>query len=113
MENQRRGGDAKVDQIGEHASELLDVRLSSVTFEAKLRRLSDVLREQQIDHVDLMKVDVQKSELEVIEGIDEVDWPKFRQIVLEAHDENGRVEALTDAFRRRGFTVVRRAGRAL
>jgi len=40
-------GDAKVDQIGEHASELLDVRLSSVTFEAKLRRLSDVLREQQ------------------------------------------------------------------
>ncbi|WP_394839499.1 FkbM family methyltransferase [Pendulispora rubella] len=106
IENQRRSGDAAVDQIGEHASELLDVRFAATTFDAKLRRLSDVLREQNIERVDLMKVDVQKCELEVIEGIDDADWPKFSQIVLEAHDEGGRVGKLVELFERRGFSVI-------
>ncbi|WP_394821758.1 FkbM family methyltransferase [Pendulispora albinea] len=106
MDNQRKGGDAKAGEIGAHEAELLDVRFATVTFDAKLRRLSDVLREHAIERVDLMKVDVQKSELEVIEGIEEADWPKFSQIVLEAHDENGRVGALTERFERHGFTVI-------
>ncbi|WP_394849557.1 FkbM family methyltransferase [Pendulispora brunnea] len=105
MENQRRTGDAKVDQIGAHTEELLDVRFSAVHFTAKLRRLSDVIREQKIERIDLMKVDVQKCELEVIEGIDDADWPKFSQIVLEAHDADGRVGKLVELFERRGFSV--------
>ena len=65
----------------------------------------DQVHAEKIARVDLMKVDVQKCELEVIEGIDDADWPKFSQIVLEAHDDAGRVRALTELLERRGFTV--------
>ncbi|WP_394839057.1 FkbM family methyltransferase [Pendulispora rubella] len=106
IENQRRGGDEHAGQMDPYAEELLDVRFEAVHFTAKLRRLSDVIREQKIERIDLMKVDVQKCELEVIEGIDDADWPKFSQIVLEAHDVDGRVQALTDVFERHGFSVI-------
>jgi hypothetical protein len=53
-----------------------------------------------------MKIDVQKCELEVIEGIDEEDWPKISQIVLEAHDTEGRVAALRSRMEQRGYAVT-------
>jgi FkbM family methyltransferase len=106
IENQRRGGDASAAQVGAFAEELLDVRFAAVRFTARLRRLSDVLREQRIERVDLMKVDVQKCELEVLEGIDDADWPRFSQIALEAHDIDGRVATLTSLFERHGFSVT-------
>ncbi|ACY15465.1 FkbM family methyltransferase [Haliangium ochraceum] len=104
--NQQQAGNAEAAGFGARMDELLDARFTSVTFEARLRRLSDVLREQDIQRVDLMKVDVQKCELEVIEGIDDADWPKFSQIVLEAHDVNDRVATLRSLFARRGFSVT-------
>ena len=106
IENQRRAGDTQAGQMDSFAEELLDVRFTAVNFTAKLRRLSDVLREQGIARVDLMKVDVQKCELEVIEGIDDADWPKFSQIVLEAHDTDARVAQLRALFESRGFSVT-------
>jgi phthiocerol/phenolphthiocerol synthesis type-I polyketide synthase E len=107
IENQRRTGlAAEVDLLAPFADQLLDVRLEATTFTAKLRRLSDVLREHGIDRVDLLKVDVQRCELEVIEGIDEADWPKIRQIVLEVHDIDGRVAMTTSLLENHGFSVV-------
>jgi FkbM family methyltransferase len=103
--NQRRHGVGDASAV-EPSDELLDVRFAARTFTARLRRLSDVLREQGISRVDLMKVDVQKCELEVVEGIDERDWSRFRQIVLEAHDADGRIATLRALFERHGFDVT-------
>jgi FkbM family methyltransferase len=104
--NQQRAGLADAGAVTAHAEEFLDVRFAAKTMTARLRRLSDVLREQGIEHVDLMKIDVQKCELEVVEGIDERDWAKFSQIVLEAHDIDGRVATLRALFERHGFDVI-------
>ncbi|HVH45117.1 MAG TPA: FkbM family methyltransferase [Labilithrix sp.] len=102
--NQRRTGGEAVESADEE--ELLDVRFEATPFTARLRRLSDVIRAHRVDHVDLMKIDVQKCELEVIEGIDEEDWPKISQIVLEAHDTEGRVAALRSRMEQRGYAVT-------
>ena len=104
--NQRRHSVGDAGAVTDYTDELLDVRFAATTFTARLRRVSDVLREQNIERVDLMKVDVQKCELEVIQGIDDADWPRFAQIVLEAHDVDGRVALLASIFEQRGFTVV-------
>ncbi len=32
-----------------------------------------------IEAVDLLKIDVEKAELDVLAGIEEADWPRFRQ----------------------------------
>lgn len=53
----------------------------------ELKSLSDVLQEEQIECVNLLKVDVEKSEFDVLMGIREKDWHKIKQIVVEAHNK--------------------------
>ncbi|WP_437760882.1 FkbM family methyltransferase [Sorangium sp. So ce1389] len=104
--NQQRLGMAGMDQILPHSEELLGVRFEATTFTARLRRLSDVIRETGVERIDLLKVDVQKSELEVLEGLDEGDWPRIAQIVLEVHDIGGRLSHLSALLERRGFAIT-------
>ena len=53
-----------------------------------------------------MKIDVQKAELDVLLGIDDADWPKIQQVVLEVHDIEGRLNAIAALLERRGFRVA-------
>jgi FkbM family methyltransferase len=106
IENQRRSGMADMDQVLSHSEELLGIRFEARSFTARLRRLSSVVRETGVERIDLLKVDVQKAELEVLEGIDEGDWPKIAQIVLEVHDIEGRVNHIAALLERRGFTIT-------
>jgi 31-O-methyltransferase len=64
------------------------------------------LREHNIENVALMKIDVEGSELEVIEGITDEDWPSIRQCVVEVHDFDGRVEKMRSIFEKRGYQTV-------
>ena len=53
--------------------------------EARLRTVSDVLRSHDLRQVDLLKVDVERAEAAVLAGVDAGDWPRIRQVALEAH----------------------------
>jgi hypothetical protein len=53
-----------------------------------------------------VKIDVEGSEWNVLEGIAEEDWPKIRQFVVEAHDVDGRVEKMRSVFENRGYRTV-------
>lgn len=106
IDNQRKLGMAVLDPELASAEELFEVRFQARPFTAKLRRLSDIIREQAVEQIDLLKVDVQKCELEVLEGIDEEDWPKIAQVVLEVHDIDGRLGHLVALLERRGFSVL-------
>ncbi|MFF3847878.1 FkbM family methyltransferase [Streptomyces sp. NPDC002328] len=88
------------------SEDLLDVRFEAIEFTAALRPLSAVIREQRIERIDLIKIDVQKSERQVIDGIADEDWPKIQQLVLEVHDADGEVARLADLLTGRGFTVT-------
>ncbi|HKI01525.1 MAG TPA: amino acid adenylation domain-containing protein, partial [Thermoanaerobaculia bacterium] len=61
----------------------LDQQFESRTFTCPLRTLSDVIAETGEERIDLLKVDVERAEVDVLRGIREEDWPKIRQIVLE------------------------------
>ena len=98
-------------QVGEALSremldELLTERLRTEQVTVQLKTVSDLIREAGVDRIDLLKVDVQKSELEVLAGIEEDDWPKIRQVVVEVHDADGRLEKVRDLLTLRGFEVV-------
>ena len=68
-----------VAQIGD----LIDDRMHSTTVSAQLRTLSSVIAEEGIDQIDLLKINVEKSELDVLLGLDAADWLKIRQMVIE------------------------------
>ncbi|HWM91854.1 MAG TPA: amino acid adenylation domain-containing protein [Thermoanaerobaculia bacterium] len=86
--------------------ELLDERLQAERHTCHLRTLSEVIAEEGIERIDLLKVDVEKSELEVLHGLREEDWPRVRQVVVEVHDIEGRLEQALDLLRKHGFEVA-------
>lgn len=93
--------------VGERDLEdLLANRLETERFHCPLRRLSEVIGEQGVQRIDLLKVDVEKSELEVLAGIDPEHWPRIQQVVLEVHDHDGSLAAVLALLRDKGFTAV-------
>jgi len=68
--------------------------------------LSSVLRQHGIRRIDLLKVDVEKSELDVLAGIEDQDWPKIKQMIVEVHDIDHRVEQVTALLREREFSDI-------
>lgn len=106
MDNQAASGMAGMQDVMTHADDLLAERFRSSTFTCSLRPLRDVIAEHAVDRIDLLKVDVQKCEHEVLAGLGEANWPKVQQLVVEVHDEDGRLAALTGDLTARGFSVV-------
>jgi len=85
---------------------LIRKRIFLQKIECDLKTISDVIRERQVATIALVKIDVEGSEWDVIEGIAEEDWPKIRQFVVEAHDVDGRVEKMKSVFESRGYRTV-------
>ncbi|QDV87386.1 FkbM family methyltransferase [Stieleria magnilauensis] len=72
-----------------------------------LRRLSDVLAEERVDRVDLLKIDVEGAELDVLGGLIESDWARVKQLVMEIAPANlSHVAPLAESLRTRGFEHV-------
>jgi amino acid adenylation domain-containing protein/non-ribosomal peptide synthase protein (TIGR01720 family)/FkbM family methyltransferase len=93
-------------RLNPYADELLEGRFRSETFDCQLRTLSDVIYEQHIETIDLLKVDAEKSELDILSGIREEDWKKIKQIVVEVHDIGGRLDEITAILNRYGYRYV-------
>lgn len=83
LRNQQANGSDQVSELVAHADELLSNRFKPRRLTAPLRTISSVLAEEQIERVDLLKINVEKSELDVMRGIASGDWQKIRQIVAE------------------------------
>jgi FkbM family methyltransferase len=88
------------------ADHQLDGSFEAVMLTCELRTLSSVLVEQSLTRVDLLKLDVEKAELDVLEGIGESDWPRIQQVVAEVHDEDDRLDTISEMLTKRGFSVV-------
>lgn len=95
-----------IDEVMQYADELLEARFKAMPYTCTLRPLKDVIAEQQVERIDLLKVDVQKAELDVLLGVGEENWSKIRQVVMEVHDIDHRLQQITELLERHGFSVV-------
>jgi amino acid adenylation domain-containing protein/FkbM family methyltransferase len=86
--------------------ELLVDHFVGETFQCQFRTLSEVMQEHNITRIDLLKIDVEKSELDVLAGIGASEWKKIDQLVLEVHDLDGRLDEVTTLLRERGFAIT-------
>src|SRR3954468_1796771 len=84
---------------------LIDERLQSRIVTAQLRTLSSIIAEEGIQHIDLLKINVEKSELDVLMGIAPNDWPKIRQLVVEV-DQQGNLSPITSLLEQQGFEYL-------
>ena len=88
----------------EFVNELTSDRLRRSTHECRLTTVSEIIREHHIERIDLLKIDAEKSEVDIIGGIAGCDWPKIDQIVIEIHDRTGdAVRRIKDLLARKGY----------
>lgn len=92
-------------QLVADLGKMLEERFHAKTQTAQLRALSGVIAEQGIERIDLLKVNVEKSELDVLQGIADADWPKIRQLVIEV-DQKGSLEPITALLEKHGYEVL-------
>ncbi|AHH99269.1 hypothetical protein GCM10010174_50290 [Kutzneria viridogrisea] len=98
-------------EVREYVDELLDVRFRETAHRCRLRRLSSVLDELDVPRIDMLKIDVQRAELDVLRGIEDRHWPLVGQVVLEVHDQpgtatEGRVALVGGLLADQGLTVT-------
>jgi FkbH-like protein/FkbM family methyltransferase len=90
--------------LEEHVNDLVADRLHGQRHECRLTSVSDIIRDHKLSKIDLLKIDAEKSELEIINGIAEHDWPKIAQIVVEIHDFTGEaVRSIENLLTAKGF----------
>jgi amino acid adenylation domain-containing protein/FkbM family methyltransferase len=94
------------ESLTEYADELMAGRLKSERYDCQVRTLSEIIAEQKIAQIDLLKIDVEKSELDVLEGIKESDWKKIKQIVIEVHDIQGRLTQISELLKSHGYRLT-------
>ena len=57
---------------------ILTERLFHESIRCSVRTISSVIKERDIWRIDLLKIDVEKAELDVLEGINAEDWQKIK-----------------------------------
>lgn len=94
-----------VELSDQYFDRLVENRIHGEKVVCPLKTLSQVIRENGIEQIDLLKIDAEKSEFDVLRGIEEKDWRKIKQITIEAHDIDGQLKRLIDLLEKHGFTV--------
>jgi natural product biosynthesis luciferase-like monooxygenase protein/FkbM family methyltransferase len=89
----------------EQVDEAIREHLRTETFAVELVSLSDVIRENGIEHIDLLKVDAEKSEADILAGLTTEDWAKIDQVVLEVHSDE-LLEKVAAMLRAHGFEMA-------
>lgn len=88
------------------AERLLGFKFRKTTFPCPLRTLSEIVDQERVARIDLLKVDVEKSEREVLAGIRSDHWDLIRQAVIEVHDETGGLDQVQTLLAKHGLGVV-------
>ena len=70
-----------------------------------IKTLSNVIKENQISKINLLKIDCEGNELNVIKGIASKDWNIIKQIVIEVNDIHGRFEYISKKLINLGHNV--------
>ncbi|WP_413207923.1 amino acid adenylation domain-containing protein [Rhodospirillum sp. A1_3_36] len=86
--------------------DLIDQRMETTVITVPVRRLSSLLRDEGFatGPVDLLKIDVQRGEGLVLDGLDGADWSRVRRVVVEHQREPGD-DSLAARLRDQGFSV--------
>lgn len=81
-------------------------------FQCPVTTVSALMRKHRLPRVDLLKIDVEGSELDVLLGIDPADYPNIHRIVAEVHGSSSEQSAMCRPTKRvvgllekQGYTV--------
>ncbi len=89
-----------------NADLFLGLLFKKTTFPCRLRTLSEIVDEQSVTRIDLLKIDAERSEREVLAGIRAEHWQMIRQVAIEVQDEAGALGEVQRLLAEHGFDVT-------
>lgn len=89
----------------ENIDKVLDDVTQYESVECELVKLSTLIEDHKIEKIDLLKIDVEKSEIEVLNGIDELHWSLIKQLVIEVHDNDSNLKWVENFLLNKGYNV--------
>jgi len=78
---------------------------NSKYIKCELKTLSYVIEYNSLNKIDLLKIDCEGNELKVLNGIDEIHWSLIKQIVLEVHNINDRLNKIISILKKQDFKL--------
>ena len=94
------------DSTEEYIAQLTRDRMESELINCQLISVADIIADNSIDKIDLLKIDAEKSELAILNGIGEKNWEKIKQIVIEIHDKTGNIlKEVQTILDEKGFSI--------
>jgi 31-O-methyltransferase len=88
------------------ADMFLGILFKKTTFPCRLRTLSEIVDEERVTRIDLLKIDAERSEREILEGIRAEHWSMIRQVAVEVQDEVGGLDEVLRLLVEHGFQVA-------
>jgi FkbM family methyltransferase len=104
LENQASAGVEGAAELSREADALLSDRFRGETIRVRLRTLSDVIEERAVERVHLLKINVEKAELDVLRGVRGEHWSRIDQAVVEV-DVASLLPEVVATFETNGFDV--------
>ena len=80
-------------------------RTIKTKIKCKLISLGDFILSNNLRHIDLVKIDVEGSEFEVLKSIKPEQFSGIKQLSIEVHNINNRVEHITSYLRQYGYII--------
>lgn len=81
---------------------LIESKLESNKVTCLSVTISEIIKECRVENIDLLKIDVEGSECDVIQGVKSEDWNKIKQVVVEI-DNNKNIALIDDVLSQHGF----------
>lgn len=80
----------------------------ATTFPCDILTISDLISQNGLQRINLLKIDIEGSEMEALQGIKEEDWPKIQQVVVEVGPKHkSAMKALSNKLKSIGFNSVK------
>ena len=96
---------ANPDRDNNKRERLASIAVAGVPVDCELLTLSAVMDRYQIEEIHLLKVDVEKAELDVLRGVQLRHWPSIHHVVVEAQGEH-RIVEVQELLRANGLQIT-------
>ena len=95
------------EQVGDAGvGQLVQEKLEYTDLVCQLDTLSNLIDREGLQYIDVLKIDVEKSEADVLNGVRPEHWPLIGQLVVEVHDIDGRLDRIKDLLEAHGYSCT-------